>query len=141
MSRRKGFTLVELVVVIMILGILAGVAAPKLLNTSGQATDNGLRQTLSVVRDAIELYAAQNGGALPDCTSTGADFRAALEPYLRGAFPVAPVGTNKDEDVTPTTGATTTADNATGWMFNTTNGTFICNSTATGVDGNAYSTY
>ena len=140
MKRRKGFTLVELVVVIMILGILAGVAAPKLLNTSGTATDNGLRQTLSIVRDAIELYAAQNGGALPPCTATGADFRTALDNYIRGQFPESPVGT-QDFDVTPTSGATTTADDTTGWMFNTTNGDFICNSTTTGGDGNAYETY
>lgn len=140
MNRRSAFTLVELVVVIMILGILAGVAAPKLLNTSSQATENGLRQTLAVVRDAIELYAAQNSGSLPPCTATGADFRTALEPYLRGEFPTCPYG-KTDQDVTPTSGATTTADNATGWMFNTTDGTFICNSTDTDQGGDAYSSY
>ena len=53
-THRSGFTLIELVVVIMILGILAGVAAPKLLTVSADATDNGLKQTLSIVRDAIE---------------------------------------------------------------------------------------
>lgn len=134
--RRKtqsGFTLIELVVVIMILGILAGVAAPKLLDTSATATDNGLRQTLSIVRDAIEIYAAENGGALPPCTGTGADFRAALQPYIRGPFPSAPVGPTAGaaaaKDVTPATGATTAADGAptTGWKFNTDDGTFICN--------------
>lgn len=140
MKQRKAFTLVELVVVIMILGILAGVAAPKLLNTSTQATENGLRQTLSVVRDAIELYAAQNSGNLPPCTATGADFRTALEPYLRGEFPASPYGTT-NFNVVPTSGATTTADGTTGWMFNTTDGTFICNSAATDSKGDAYSSY
>ncbi|MEO1497063.1 MAG: type II secretion system protein [Planctomycetota bacterium] len=141
MKRRLAFTLVELVVVIMILGILAGVAAPKLLNTSGQATDASVKQSLAIIRNAVEIYAAQNGGTYPPCTGTGADFRTAMEPYIRGEFPASPVGTNPDNEITPTTGATTTADNATGWMFNTTDATFIANSTATDADGVAYSTY
>jgi general secretion pathway protein G len=132
MKRRAGFTLIELVVIIMILGILAGVAAPKLLKTSGNATDNGLKQSLAIVRDAIELYSADNGGTLPGCTGTGADFRAALCPlYIRGTFPLSPVG-SKTFDVTPVTGATTTGDAAptAGWKYNTSNGTFICNYSA-----------
>lgn len=126
MTRRNGFTLIELVVIIMILGILAGVAAPKLLKTSGSATDNGLKQTLSIVRDAIELYSSANNGGLPNCTGTGADFRTALLPYIRGTFPKSPVGT-KDFDVKPTAASPPVADNATGWMFSTTDGSFICN--------------
>jgi general secretion pathway protein G len=132
--RKKGFTLVELVVVIMILGVLAAVAAPKLLNTSGVATDNGLKQTLSIVRDAVELYSADNGGQLPPCSGDGDNFRTALKDYIRGTFPESPVGT-KDFDVKAVTGANTNADDATGWMFNTDDGTFICNCTATSNDG------
>jgi general secretion pathway protein G len=126
MSRRSAFTLIELVVVILILGILAGVAAPKMFNTSAKATDNGLKQSLNIIRDAIELYVSQNGGNYPSCTSPGTDFQGYLTPYLRGQFPKSPVGT-KDSVIKPVSGATTTSDNTTGWMYNTTTGTFICN--------------
>ncbi len=129
-SRRNAFTLVELVVVVLILGILAGVAAPKLLDTSKTATDNGIRQTLGIVRDAIELYAANNGGNLPTHTDGTTDLQDDLEPYIRGTFPVSPVGT-KDSDVK----VGSSADGTTGWMYNNSTGEFICNSTATSGDG------
>lgn len=138
MVRRTGFTLIELVVVIMILGILAGVAAPKLLSTSGTATDNGIKQTLSVVRDAIELYTAKYG-QLPECTSTGADFKAALQSYIR-TFPTSPVGA-KDADIKPSTTTPLEADDSEGWMYNTLTGEFICNSTTTSSTGGAYSSF
>ena len=130
MTKRNAFSLVELVVVVMILGILAAVAAPKLFQTSGTATDNGLRQTLTVVRDAIDLYGADNAGALPPCTGTGADFKAALADYLRGEFPECPVGDAAgNNDVVPTTGTGAAGDASptAGWKFNTDDGTFICN--------------
>jgi len=141
MKRRNGFTLVELVVVIMILGILAGVAAPKLLKTSGTATDNGIRQTLAIVRDAIELYAAENGGTLPPCANATTSLQTALLPYIRGKFPSSPVGA-KDNEVAATAVAGTTAADAVpteGWKYNTADGTFICNSTA--LSGNGVTKY
>jgi len=91
MVKRSGFTLVELVVVVLILGIIAAVAAPRMFDTVSIAKDNGLRQTLSVVRDAIELYRAQNG-ALPGADGSETTFKSDLMPYLRGSFPAGPVG-------------------------------------------------
>jgi prepilin-type N-terminal cleavage/methylation domain-containing protein len=123
MRKHKGFTLIELVVVVMILGILAAVAAPKLLGTSSTASDNGLKETLGVVRDAIERYAAEHGGALPGTDE--ATFKTALVPYLR-VFPKSPLTSTDTVEVVTTTAAT----GAKAWQYNKADGTFICNSTA-----------
>jgi general secretion pathway protein G len=142
MSRRSGFTLIELVVVILILGILAAVAAPKMFNTSAKATDNGLKQSLNIIRDAIELYVSQNGGNYPDCDASGGatTFKVYLQTYIRGQFPKCPVGTAADLTgvaVINTVGATTAdASPAYGWKYNKGTGAFICNyGAATKSDG------
>lgn len=131
MDKRQGFTLVELVVVVMILGILAAVAAPKLLGTSGTATDNGLRQTLAVVRDAVERYAAEHGGDFPGTDAT--TFKTKLTPYLRGQFPTCPVGGTGGggKNANVAYGTTSTPTGTEGWRFNSTTGEFIVNSTDT----------
>ena len=130
--QQNGFTLIELVVVILILGILAGVGAPKLFSTSGLATENGLRQTLSIVRDGIELYSADNAGSYPPCTGDGTgagNFHEFMEKYIRGKFPTSPVGAA--DNLIKLSGADpVVADGTTGWMYNPSTGEFICNETS-----------
>ncbi|MCH2114344.1 MAG: hypothetical protein MK171_05460 [Pirellulales bacterium] len=97
---------------------------------SGDATDNALKQSLSVIRDAIELYAADNLGALPPCTDPGSSFQIAVQDYIRGDFPICPVG-NLNVLVRASFMDPLAADNvAAGWMYNPATGEFICNSMA-----------
>jgi prepilin-type N-terminal cleavage/methylation domain-containing protein len=128
MRKQKGFTLIELVVVVMILGILAAVAAPKLLNTSGTAADQGIKQTLGVVRDAIERYAAEHSGSVPADPGDLVTLN-----YLRGAFPICPVGANNAQiNIVATPGPLSPDGSPTkGWKYSSLDGSFICNSGAT----------
>jgi general secretion pathway protein G len=134
-----------LVVVILILGILAGVAAPKMFNTSAKAADNSLKQTLAIVRDAIELYASQNGGAFPPINAgdSGASFKALLTPYLRGPFPKCPVGPSAAQNANVLSGAAPGAAAPTdGWKYNAATGAFICNNSGNSVtEGIPYDSY
>jgi general secretion pathway protein G len=53
---RRGFTLIELMVVMAIIAVLLTIAAPRYFNHLDRAKEATLRQTLAVVRDAIDKF-------------------------------------------------------------------------------------
>lgn len=62
MKRRlRGFTLIELIVVMAIVALLAGIAAPRYFASVDRARANSLRSSLAVMRDALDKYAADKG--------------------------------------------------------------------------------
>jgi type II secretion system protein G len=59
--RRRGFTLIELIVVMAIVALLVSIAAPRYLQSLDRAREASLRSNLQVMRHAIDQYTADRG--------------------------------------------------------------------------------
>ena len=69
-TRRSGFTLVEILIVVIILGILAAIVIPQFTNASSDARNNSVTSQLQTLRNQIELYKVQHNELWP--TTDGA---------------------------------------------------------------------
>ena len=82
-GNRRGFTLIELMVVIVILGILAGLIVPKIMGRPEQAKQLKARMQIESISTALHLYKLDNGGY----PTTEQGLQALTEPPSSGDVP------------------------------------------------------
>ena len=65
MRAKSGFTLVEILIVVVILGILAAIVIPQFTDASTEAKESSLKSDLQTMRSQIELYKIQHNDTAP----------------------------------------------------------------------------
>lgn len=61
----RGFTLVEILIVVVILGILASIVIPQFTNASESAKASSITSQLRTIRGQLQLYQVQHNGSYP----------------------------------------------------------------------------
>jgi prepilin-type N-terminal cleavage/methylation domain-containing protein len=103
---RRGFTLIEILIVVVILGILAALIVPNVASTAQEASASAAYSQLTAVRGQIEMYKLRSGGVVPGVAGTdGTDelFLALTSPIgaapaLLQKAPTLPLGFTWDWD-------------------------------------------
>ncbi len=150
---RRGFSLLEVVIVVAIIAILAAIGIPRMSRGAKGASDAALTGDLATLRNAVDLYAAEHTGAFPTATDINTQLTQYTNisgvvnatkttthiygPYMR-SIPPLPVGTKK--------GNVTIADAngvGVGWIYSGTDGTIKSNTTDAEKDeaGKQYNQY
>ncbi|MBL8755700.1 MAG: type II secretion system protein [Planctomycetes bacterium] len=167
-SPQSAFTLIELLLVVVILGILAAVAIPQFSDSSGEAKASSLQTNLAVLRNAIEYYKANHKGTYPGYPSGGGTPTAALftnqmtlaskddgstaavgtagfgfGPYIRESIPANPASSTNLNTVKVLADADTwpAADDSTGWIYQPKTGKIRANSTGAAPSGKNYADF
>jgi len=128
-QREGGFTLVELMIVMLIIGVLAAIAIPSYISSLKNAKEAVLKEDLHVLRQAIDAYTNDKEKApqsLDDLVSAG---------YLK-TIPMDPMTHSNTTWVTSTDDSVQSLDQTDGGVNDVHSG-----SSETGNDGQPYSTW
>jgi prepilin-type N-terminal cleavage/methylation domain-containing protein len=150
MQRKKagGFTMIELMIVVAIIGILAAIAIPKFADMLEKSREGSTKGNVGALKAASGIYYGDNPGVWPTTLDTANVFRYSM--YIDGIPAVkvtgkfdssstgySPVGLT----VAQVAGGTVPNSRSAGWMYDSTGGKLYVNSTLQDSKKVAYSFY
>ncbi len=126
-TKNKGFTLIEIILVIVIIGILAAIIVPKFAGTTDKAKIATTKANLGSLRSAVRLFQTNNDGTPP------AALAADLVPTYIKQIP--------EEAVTPSNAVVGAVNGAGGWAYDPATGEVEVNLLGNDANGDPYSGY
>lgn len=131
---QKGFTLIELVIIIAVLGILAAVAIPKYTNITTESKEAAARGALGGLRSGITIFYANEAVTTGNANWPSLVQLAAPGTVMEQALPANPYqhpDSAADSVVTGTTKGTVVGTRG-GWAYNAVTGEIWANSNSVG---------
>ena len=87
MHSSRGFTLVELLIVVLILGALASIAIPRITASAHNAKENACATSIDILNSQTEMWAVNHDGSYPTLAQITSD-----ADYFPDGAPVCPLG-------------------------------------------------
>ena len=140
--RTRGFTLVQILIVVVILGILAAIVIPQFTDASTEAKASSLMSDLQTMRSQIQLYKIQHNDNFPGIANGTHTATAGFEASLTGQTDIYGVagttfgpyvqqiptnGFNNSKTVATGAADTPPGSATDGWYYNTSDGRFWAN--------------
>ena len=139
-SNQKGFTLIELVIIIVVLGILAAVAIPRYQNITAEAKEAAARGALGAIRSGITIFYANQAVTTGIATWPTQAQIEAKDTVMAYTFPSNPyqIKTNAPDSVVTGVTKGTIVGSRGGWAYEAATGEIWLNTSSSGVSENLW---